>query len=297
MDSLNLRVKPTPPSPIVLEKIVALALDEDIARGDLTTSSVVSEDATGTAEVRAREPLVWCGFPVLDAVFSALKSRETRVEVSALEADGTFVDKGTAVARLSGPARQILLGERVALNFLQRMCAISTTAKTYVDALPGGSTCRIADTRKTTPGLRALERYAVLCGGAHNHRWDLSSAVMIKDNHIAACGGDVKLAIARARQNAPHTTRIECEVDRMDQLEDALVAGADIIMLDNFDNDAVKEALVVVERLKTRPTIIEASGGITLERVSTLGALVDVISVGALTHSAGSVDLGLDWMP
>ena len=148
--------------------------------------------------------------------------------------------------------------------------------------------------RKTTPGLRALERYAVRCGGAHNHRNDLSSAVMIKDNHIAACGS-VTEAIRRAQANSPHTSRIECEVDRMDQLDEALAAGAEVIMLDNFDDAQTAEAVKRIQETATRPTVVEASGGITLERVHTLGALVDVISVGALTHSARGVDLGLDW--
>jgi nicotinate-nucleotide pyrophosphorylase (carboxylating) len=161
----------------------------------------------------------------------------------------------------------------------------------FVDALPEGSATRITDTRKTTPGLRAFERYAVRCGGGFNHRADLGAAVLIKDNHIAAAGG-CRQAIERAKAYAPHTCRIECEVDTHDQLEEALAAGADIIMLDNFDDEAVARALATVDGR----AIVEASGGITLERVALLAALgVDVISVGALTHSAPSCDLGLDW--
>lgn len=280
------------PQRIVLERIVRNALEEDIGRGDLTTSSVVSGDAKGDAIFRARASLVLCGLPVIQTVFRLV---DEHVKVTEERQDGDALVKGDVAARVSGPARSILLGERVALNFAQRMSAIATIARRYVEALPDKSNCRIADTRKTTPGLRALERYAVRCGGAHNHRNDLSSAVMIKDNHIAACGS-VGEAVRRAHANAPHTTRIECEVDRMDQLAEAIRAGADIIMLDNFDNDAVKEAVAYARINATRPTILEASGGITLERIPLLATLgVDVISVGALTHSAPSVDIGLDW--
>jgi nicotinate-nucleotide pyrophosphorylase (carboxylating) len=164
--------------------------------------------------------------------------------------------------------------------------------RAFVDALPGGSGTRITDTRKTTPGLRAFERYAVRCGGGHNHREDLGAAVLIKDNHIAAAGGCTQ-AIERARAYAPHTCRIECEVDTPAQLEEALAAGADIVMLDNFNDEEVRDALASVDGR----AIVEVSGGITLERIAALGALgVDVISVGALTHSSPSCDLGLDWV-
>jgi nicotinate-nucleotide pyrophosphorylase (carboxylating) len=179
----------------------------------------------------------------------------------------------------------------VALNFMQRLSGVSTMTRRFVDALPDGSTTRITDTRKTTPGMRAFERYAVRCGGGFNHREDLGAAVLIKDNHIAAAGG-CRQAIERAKAYAPHTCRIECEVDTHEQLEEALSAGADIIMLDNFDDEAIQRALATVGGR----AIVEASGGITLARVAVLGALgVDIISVGALTHSAPASDLGLDW--
>lgn len=278
---------PKPPT-LVIERIVAAALEEDVGRGDLTTWACVPPDVAGKAEVRARETLVLCGLPVITEVFRRV---DPEVEVEARAEDGALLEKGEVAATIRGPAASILLGERVALNFAQRMSGVATTARRYVDALPKGSTCRIADTRKTTPGLRAFERYAVRCGGAHNHREDLSSAVMIKDNHVAACGG-VREAIERARARAPHTSRIECEVDRKEQLVEALEAGADIIMLDNFDDAAVRDAVTYV----AGRAILEASGGITLERITTLAeAGVDVISVGALTHSAPAVDLGLDW--
>jgi nicotinate-nucleotide pyrophosphorylase (carboxylating) len=194
---------------------------------------------------------------------------------------------------LHGPARALLQGERVALNFVQRLCGIATLTRAYVDALPPGGRTRITDTRKTTPGLRALERYAVRCGGGYNHREDLSSAVLIKDNHIAAAGG-IGEAVARSRERAPHTSRVECEVETMHQLEQALAAGVDIIMLDNFDDAALAQAVAKV----AGRAMLEVSGGVTLERVPIIAkAGIDVISVGALTHSARAMDLGLDWSP
>lgn len=277
-----------PPAPPVLHRIVTMALEEDIARGDLTSESTIPPDVMGRAAFRAREELVLSGWCVVETVYALI---DPTVTLKAENPDGTKLQKGDVAGTVEGPARSILLGERVALNFIQRMSGVATKARRYVDAIPEGSTCRIADTRKTTPGLRALERYAVRCGGAHNHREDLSSAVLIKDNHIAACGG-VTAAIERARAYAPHTTRIECEVDTFEQLDEALAAGADVIMLDNFDNDAVKKAIAIVDGR----AVLEASGGITIERITTLATLgIDVISSGALTHSARGVDLGLDW--
>ena len=278
----------TPPAPTILEKTVRRALAEDIDRGDVTTEACVSPAAMGSATVVARERLVVCGLPVLEEVYAQV---DALVDVEPLVMDGDTVDAGTPIAAVSGPAVSILLGERVALNFMQRLTGVSTMTRRFVDALPTGSRTRITDTRKTTPGLRAFERYAVRCGGGFNHREDLGAAVLIKDNHIAAAGG-CRQAIERAKAYAPHTARIECEVDTRAQLDEALDAGADIVMLDNFDDDEVRDALPVIGDR----AIVEVSGGITLERVATLGALgVDVISVGALTHSSPSSDLGLDW--
>jgi nicotinate-nucleotide pyrophosphorylase (carboxylating) len=217
---------------------------------------------------------------------------DPRVKVVLHAKDGLVAEKGTIVAQVSGPAASILKGERVALNFCQRASGVASKTRAFVDALPAGSTTRITDTRKTTPGLRAIERWAVRCGGGHNHRDDLSSAVLIKDNHIAACGG-VRIAIERARAYAPHTSRIECEVDRMSQLDEALEARADIVLLDNFDDDMLREAVARTAGL----AILELSGGVTLERIPKIAAAgVDVISAGALTHSAPAVDLALDWV-
>jgi len=277
------------PAPLVIERIVRVALEEDVARGDVTSEATVDASTTGRAVFAAREPLVLCGLAVIDAVFR-LTAPDVRVIQRAK--DGDRLEIGAVAAEVEGPARGILLGERVALNFVQRLSGVATQTRRYVDALPAGSRTRIADTRKTTPGLRALERWAVRCGGGHNHRDDLSSAVLIKDNHVAACGG-VRVAIERARAYAPHTSRVECEVDSFPQLEEALAAGADVILLDNFDDDAVARAI----ELARGRAILEASGGITLARIATLGALgIDVISSGALTHSARAVDLGLDWV-
>lgn len=278
----------TPPAPTILAETVRRALSEDIDRGDITTEACIEPTAVGTATLNARERVVVCGLPVLEEVFAQI---DLMVDVDIHVQDGDLVEAGASLATLSGPATSILLGERVALNFLQRLTGVATMTRLFVDALPDGSTTRVTDTRKTTPGLRAFERYAVRCGGGHNHREDLGAAVLIKDNHIAAAGGCAQ-AIERARAYAPHTCRIECEVDTLAQLEEALTAEADIVMLDNFSDDEVRDALAVIDGR----ALVEVSGGITLERVAALGALgVDVISVGALTHSSPACDLGLDW--
>jgi nicotinate-nucleotide pyrophosphorylase (carboxylating) len=277
-----------PPAPTILEETVRRALAEDIDRGDITTEACVSPTAMGEATLRAREVVVVCGLPVLEEVYGQV---DPLVDVDPVAADGDSVEAGAPIAMVTGPAVSILLGERVALNFMQRLSGVSTMTRRFVDALADGSTSRITDTRKTTPGLRAFERYAVRCGGGFNHRADLGAAVLIKDNHIAAAGG-CREAIERAKAYAPHTCRIECEVDTHAQLEEALAAGADIVLLDNFDDEAVERAIATVGGR----AIVEVSGGITLGRVGSLSTLgVDVISVGALTHSAPSCDLGLDW--
>jgi nicotinate-nucleotide pyrophosphorylase (carboxylating) len=274
--------------PLAFERIVALALDEDLASGDLTTEACIPADAQAVAHAVARGRLVACGGPVFAQVFSRI---DPSLHVTACVTEGAEVAAGTVLWTVRGSARSILMGERVALNFVQRMCGVATMARRYVDAVPEGCKARITDTRKTTPGLRALERYAVRAGGAHNHRDDLGAAVLIKDNHVAACGG-VRLAIERARAFAPHTSRIECEVDTLEQLDEALAAKADVVLLDNMDTPTVAEA---VRRARGK-ALTEASGGVTLARVADLArAGVDCISVGALTHSAPAVDIGLDF--
>jgi nicotinate-nucleotide pyrophosphorylase (carboxylating) len=272
-----------------LQRIVALALEEDLGGGDVTTASCIDPLARGRAEMKAREALVFCGVEVVREVFRQV---DARVEVDVARGDGSRVVPGERVLSLRGAAASLLHGERVALNFVQRMSAIATRTRAFVDALPHGSRARITDTRKTTPGLRLLERYAVRCGGGHNHRDNLASAVLIKDNHIAACGG-VREAIEKARANAPHTSRITCEVGNTAELDAALAAGADVILLDNFADAALPEAVARI----ARRALVEVSGRITLDRVPVIArAGVDVISIGALTHSAGAVDLGLDWL-
>ncbi len=267
---------------------MARALEEDLGSGDPTTEACVSVDAVATAHAVAREPLVACGGPVFAGVFRRLDATLI-VDVRATE--GTRLDAGARLWSVRGRARSILMGERVALNFIQRMCGVATRTRAFVDALPVGGRTRITDTRKTTPGLRALERYAVRVGGGRNHRNDLGGAVLIKDNHIVACGG-VRSAIERARAAAPHSAKIECEVDTLEQLEEALSAGADIVLLDNMSTEVVAEA---VRRTRGR-ALLEASGGITIERVGELArAGVDVLSVGALTHSIRAADIGLDF--
>jgi len=271
-----------------LLRIIDNALDEDIASGDLTTEACVPETAVAVAHAIARKDMIICGGEVFAAVFARIDARmQTDVHI----AEAARARAGAKIWTVRGSARSILMGERTALNLVQRMCGISTIARRYVDALPPGSKTRITDTRKTTPGLRALERYAVRMGGAHNHRDNLGSAVLIKDNHIVAAGG-IANAISRARARAPHTSKIECEVTSLEELDQALAAGADIVMLDNMPTDLVKSA---VERTNKR-AFIEASGGITLERIAELAhAGVDAISIGALTHSAPAADIGLDF--
>lgn len=277
-----------PPPPTILSETVRRALSEDIDRGDLTTEACVPTTTIGRAVMQAREPLVFCGMPVLEEVYAQV---DLIVDVDPHVNDGERVEKGRSLATITGPAASILVGERVALNFVQRLCGVATMTRSFVDMVPDGSSTRITDTRKTTPGLRAFERYAVRCGGGHNHREDLGSAILIKDNHIAAAGGCAE-AVERARAYAPHTCRIECEVDTWAELDEALTAGADVIMLDNFSDAQVREA---VDRIAGR-AMVEVSGGITLSRVAALGRLgVDVISVGALTHSSPASDIGLDW--
>jgi nicotinate-nucleotide pyrophosphorylase (carboxylating) len=277
-------------TPVELSRVIERALSEDLGRGDITTESCVPSDLLGRCAFRAREPLVVTSGAIIAEVYRQI---DAGVQVHDLARDGMQIGKGALLARVVGPAASLLKGERVALNFLQRLCGVATLTAKYVNALPKGSKTRIVDTRKTTPGMRALERSAVRAGGGHNHREDLSAAVLIKDNHVAAAGG-VRKAIELCKARAPHTSRIECEVDSIAQLEEALSAGADIILLDNFDDALVEQAI----GLNQGRAILEASGGITFPRIAKLAQLgVDVISVGALTHSAPSVDIGLDWEP
>jgi nicotinate-nucleotide pyrophosphorylase (carboxylating) len=274
-------------APPLLDAIIDRTLTEDLCSGDITTMATVDEGTRAIATAVARGPLCVCGGDVFFAVFRRL---EPSVAISRLVADGTSVERGAAIWTVSGSARALLMAERTALNLVQRMSGIATTTRTYLAALPAGSATRLTDTRKTTPGLRVLERYAVRTGGAHNHRDHLGSGLMIKDNHIVAAGG-IAQAIARARAHAPHTARIEVEVASLAELEIALEHRADIIMLDNF---SLADLAAGVARAKGK-AILEASGGITLETLAQVAATgVDCISVGALTHSAKAADIALD---
>jgi len=266
---------------VALDELIDRALLEDLGSGDITTDSCVDRETEASAVAIARHQLVVCGGEVFARVFARVDP-DTRVEL--LIADGGVANADAEVWCVNGRARSILKAERVALNLTQRLCGIATMARRYTAALSEGSHTRITDTRKTTPGLRLLERYAVRTGGAHNHRDNLGSAVMIKDNHIAA-SGSISRAVERAKAYAPHSSRIEVEVTTMAELDEAMVAGADIVMLDNMDTEAVKLALKAVTAFAEQPgharPIVEVSGGITLERIAELSALgVDVISSG-----------------
>jgi nicotinate-nucleotide pyrophosphorylase (carboxylating) len=278
-------------APSLLDALIDRALDEDLAGGDLTTEACVNKDALASAQAVARKPLVACGGAVFVRVFQRVDpSAAGRVHVD----DGAQKDAGAVLWSVRGPARALLSAERTALNLAQRMSGVATEARRYVEALPPGSTARITDTRKTTPGLRALERYAVRVGGAHNHRDNLGSAVLIKDNHIVAAGG-ITTAVVRARQRAPHTSRIEVEIGSLVELEEALEAGADVVMLDNFSLEDVRAAAARVRALPRGRPLLEVSGGVTLDRIRELAeAGVDLISVGALTHSIRAADIALD---
>lgn len=267
-----------------LERIVLAALAEDLGQGDVTTEATVSPDAIGTAELLIKEPGVVCGLLAAEVTFRAL---DPEVEFESLVPDGVAIERATAVAVVSGSKRSILTGERVALNFLGRLSGIATLTRRYVDAVSGTGVA-ILDTRKTTPGLRALEKHAVACGGGRNHRFGLDDGVLVKDNHLRAAG-----SIANAVESLRDATflPIEVECDTLDQVAQALEAGAEAILLDNMSLDDLRTAVA----LAGGRARLEASGGITLENVRAVAETgVDEISVGALTHSARSLDVSLE---
>ncbi|MBW6394446.1 carboxylating nicotinate-nucleotide diphosphorylase [Thermus sp. SYSU G05001] len=258
---------------------------EDLSHGDLTTLLTVAEDLWDRAVILAKEEGVIAGLPVAKEVFSLA---DARIAFNALVGEGEKVGPGQEVARLEGPLRGILAGERLALNLLQRLSGIATLTRAYVEALKG-TKAQVLDTRKTTPGLRALEKYAVRVGGGRNHRYGLFDGILIKENHIRAAGG-VTEAVKRAKAGAPHYLKVEVEVGNLAELEEALEAGADLILLDNFPLEELREA---VRRVGGRVPL-EASGNMTLERARLAAeAGVDFVSVGALTHSAKALDLSL----
>ncbi|MBC8243817.1 MAG: carboxylating nicotinate-nucleotide diphosphorylase [Verrucomicrobia bacterium] len=278
------------PEPLVPEDylpLVQAALAEDIGDGDATTLALVPEDAIATAAMIAREPLVMAGADLALAVFQQM---DERVEFGIEIFDGQQAALGQALLRVQGPARALLTAERTALNFIQRLAGVATLTARFVEQI-ADTGAQILDTRKTTPGWRSLEKYAVTCGGGKNHRLGLYDQVMIKDNHFAALDGDIAKAVALAREASPGL-KVEVEADSVEQAQAAAEAGADIILLDNMSCDELRDAVGRIDgRAKT-----EASGGVTLETVREIAETgVDFISVGALTHSAPSVDIALDF--
>jgi nicotinate-nucleotide pyrophosphorylase (carboxylating) len=273
-----------------IDDIIRRALEEDAPWGDLTSEVFLPAEARATAALVAREPGVFSGARVFERVFELVEAG-TRVEL--LVGDGERFEAGTVLARVEGSAHAVLRAERIALNLTQRMTGIASLTARYVEAA-AGTRARIVDTRKTTPGLRVLERQAVRDGGGHNHRFSLSDAVLAKDNHLAvlaAAGVSIGDAIRSARERIGHTTHLEVEVDRLDQIEPVVAAGVDTIMLDNFTPDELREGVALV----AGRALVEASGGVSLDTVAEIAATgVDVISVGALTHSPRALDLGLD---
>ena len=272
---------------LLIDPVVRAALAEDLGRaGDITALACIDADATLTATFGARKVGTIAG---LDCARLAVLAMDPASKFKARVADGDAVAAGAVLAKVTGNARALLSAERTALNLLGRLSGVATLTAQYVAAVEG-TKARITDTRKTTPGLRALEKYAVRCGGALNHRFGLDDAILIKDNHVAACGG-VGEAIRRARAFAGHLVKVECEVDSLKQLAEALDAGPDVVMLDNF---SLKNLRVAVGMAAGR-VVLEASGGVNLDTVREIAETgVDVISVGALTHSASVLDIGLD---
>ena len=281
----------TPLPNIVIRPMVKRALVEDFGNsGDVTARLLVPENATGSLVMRARETGVIAGMQAAQMTYDLV---DPAVKFEILAPTGSSVEAGDIIARVSGPSRSLLSAERVALNFLGRMSGVATLTSKYVELISGTS-ARIAATRKTTPGLRALEKQAVLAGGGFTHRESLSAAIMIKDNHIALSGG-VDAALKTIKRNADHMTKVSVEVDTIEQLKKVLVWGPDVVLLDNMGADKLEEAVKIVRDFEGRTPILEASGGVNLRTVKELAETgVDVISIGALTHSAPNFDIGMD---
>jgi len=279
----------------LIDDIAAVSLAEDMGRGDITSRATVKPGQQARGNFMAKQELALAGLEVADAVFMHL---DPYLEVETTAVDGELVPEGKVFARVVGDAQMLLAAERVALNFLQRLSGIATLTRKYVEAI-AGTNAKIVDTRKTTPGLRMLEKYAVHVGGGHNHRLGLDDGVLIKDNHIALAGS-VTTAVARAKEAAGHLHKIEVEVATLDQVTEALKAKADILLLDNMTPEMIRQAVELVEAHEPgeRRTLLEASGGITLANVRAYAeAGVDLISIGALTHSAPAVDISFKIKP
>ena len=273
-----------------VEALIDLALEEDQVGYDVTSAAFFDVDDRKRARLVAKEPFVMAGAPVAKAVFERVDSD---IDWEAEVAEGQSVEPGDVVARLAGPVVSLLGAERTALNFLQRMCGVATITEEHVRAAGDADLC-VVDTRKTLPGWRLLDKYAVRCGGGHNHRFNLAGGVMLKENHIAAADS-IADAVERVRDQAPHTLRVEVEVEELDEVRQAVDAGADIIMLDNMDNDELRRAVEVIRNhQRGSQVVIEASGNMDQQRLATLeGIGLDVVSVGALTHSATAADISM----
>ncbi|MFO0457507.1 MAG: carboxylating nicotinate-nucleotide diphosphorylase [Alphaproteobacteria bacterium] len=270
-----------------MQAFLIAALQEDVGSGDITSNAVIPETHFGQFVLTSREPLVLSGGVFLPMLFNII---DERIALEVQVADGTVLPGGSVIATLSGPVRGIFIGERVALNLLQHLSGIATETRRYVEAIKGTS-ARITDTRKTLPGWRELQRYAVRSGGGYNHRIGLDGGILIKDNHLAIAGS-VHAAIQEARQFATMLMRVEVECDTLAQVEEAIAAGADILLLDNMPIDQMQQA---VARAKAARILCEASGNVTLETVRAIAETgVDVISIGRLTHSVRAVDIGMD---
>ncbi|MCU6710788.1 carboxylating nicotinate-nucleotide diphosphorylase [Paenibacillus sp. J5C_2022] len=272
-----------------LRKQIKSWLEEDIGSGDVTAETTIPASARSTAIIHMKDNGLAAGIPVARLVFQAV---DPTLVFNAHVADGDKVSYGTVLAEVEGSTRSLLMGERLALNLLQRLSGIATKTSAYVDALQGVP-ARLVDTRKTTPGLRMLEKYAVRVGGGYNHRFGLYDAVMIKDNHIKGAGG-ISAAVEAAREGIPHTMKIEVETESLSQVEEALASGADIIMLDNMTPELMKRAVTYIKE-RAPHIMTEASGGVTLETIHAIASTgVDVISVGGLTYSVPALDISLD---
>ena len=285
-----------PPDPTSVAEVVARALAEDRAEHDVTSRAVIPIDQEGNGVFLAKDAGVLCG---LDAVIEAFGQMSADIELDVFMEDGAILEPGMEIAEVRGPLRPLLGAERVALNILQRLSGTATMTRRYVEEARQAGRARIIDTRKTTPGLRDLERYAVRVGGGHNHRNTLEDGILLKDNHLAAAslrGLGIAGVIGEARERSPHTLRVEIEVTSVEMAREAIDAGADVVMLDNMSVEDMARAVAL--RGPEHRVLFEASGGVSLQTVRAIaGTGVDLISVGALTHSAPSLDISLDLEP
>ncbi|MFP6663894.1 MAG: carboxylating nicotinate-nucleotide diphosphorylase [Deltaproteobacteria bacterium] len=280
---------PDPFASAATRRLVAAALREDLGRGDVTSAATIPATARAKGKLVLRESAVVAGLPLAELIFAELAADQPPVRVRARVAEGKRAAAGRTIAELDGPLRAMLAGERVLLNLLQTLSGTATLTRTFVDAVKGTG-AKILDTRKTIPGLRLLQKYAVRCGGGTNHRFGLDDGVLIKDNHIVGAGS-VRAAVTRARAAVPHGLKVEIECDQLSQVREALAAGADIVLLDNMTPGQVARCCEVI----AGRAVVEVSGGLTIERVREYAeAGAELLSIGRLTHSAPAIDIGLD---